>query len=277
MPAPWLCQWPHTERRGSPRDVARPLRPWWRTPHAVGVAIAAAAFSASTMAADITVLSGGAIEPGLHAAAAAFEKQSGHRVRITFNTAPQIQKRVEGGDVFDVVIAPPAVIDTLVKAGKVAAGGPSVGRVGLGVAVRDGAPVPDISTTDALKNAVTQADAIVFNRASTGVYFEGLLRKLDLWSATEAKTTRYADGASVLDHVRNGKGRDIAFAAITEILLYQDKGIRFVGPLPPEVQNYTSYLASLTPQGAGSAPARELAAFFATAPSKRLFAAAGVE
>src|SRR5512137_1356651 len=70
-------------------------------------------------AAEITVLSGGAVEPGLRAAVGAFEKQSGHTVRITFNTAPQIQKRVEGGDKFDIVIAPPAVIEPLAKLGAV--------------------------------------------------------------------------------------------------------------------------------------------------------------
>jgi len=233
--------------------------------------------STAALSAEITVLSGGAIEPGLRAAVGAFEKQSGHTVRITFNTAPQIQKRVEGGDKFDVVIAPPAVIDPLARLGAVNAGGPSVGRVGLGAAVREGAPLPDLATTEALKKTVLDADAIVFNRASTGLYFEGLLKKLDLWSAVEGKATRYADGASVLDHVRNGKGRDIAFAAITEILLYKDKGLRFAGPLPAEVQNYTSYTASLTPQGAASGPARDLAAFFATPQSRQLFAAAGVE
>lgn len=236
-----------------------------------------ASFASTALAADITVISGGAIEPGLRAAVAAFEQQSRHTVRVTFNTAPQIQKRVESGDKFDIVIAPPAVVDPLAKLGAVNAGGASVGRVGLGAAVREGAPLPDIASTEALKKAVLGADAIVFNRASTGLYFEGLLRKLDLWTAVEAKTTRYADGASVLDHVRSGKGRDIAFAAITEILLYKDKGIRFAGPLPTEVQNYTSYVASLTPQGAASAPARELAAFFATAQSRQLFTAAGVE
>jgi len=238
---------------------------------------AAFAVALSSTAAEITVLSGGAIEPGLRAATDAFEKQSGHQVRITFNTAPQIQKRVEGGDVFDVVIAPPSIIDALVRSGKVIAGGPSVGRVGLGVAVREGAPLPAIGTTDALKQSVLSAGGIVFNRASTGLYFEGLLRKLDLWTAVEGKTLRYADGASVLDHVRNGKGGDIAFAAITEILLYKDKGVRFVGPLPADVQNYTSYVASLTPQGVGSAAAKALAAYFATPPSKQRFAAAGVE
>ena len=103
------------------------------------------------------------------------------------------------------------------------------------------------------------------------------MRKLELWSAVEAKTVRYPDGASVMDHVRNGKGRDIAFGAITEILLYKDKGLRFVGPLPPDVQNYTNYVATVTPQGGGSSAARELIAFFATPESKRLFAGAGVE
>ena len=229
------------------------------------------------LAGDITVLSGGAIEPGVRAAVAAFEKQSGHAVVITFNTAPQIQKRIEGGDRFDVVIAPPAVVDPLAKAGFAPGAGPGVGRVGLGVAVRDGTAAPDIASTEALKRAVLDADAIVFNRASTGVYFEGLLRKLDVWSAVESKTTRYADGASVMDHVRNGKGREIAFGAITEILLYQGKGLRFVGPLPADVQNYTPYVAALTPQGNASAAARDFVAFLATPQSRQLFAGAGVE
>ena len=231
----------------------------------------------TSIAADITVLSGGAIEPGLHAAATAFEMQTGHSVKITFNTAPQIQKRVESGDTFDVLIAPPAVVDAVVKAGLASAGGPGVGRVGLGVAVRDGSPIPDMASSDALKRAVLEADAIVFNREPTGVYFEGLLRKIDVRTAVEAKTTRYPDGASVMEHVRNGKGRDIAFGAITEILLYKDKGLRFVGPLPADVQNYTPYVAALTPRGNASAAARDFVAFLATPQSRRLFAGAGVE
>ena len=240
-------------------------------------AVALAFLSTGVMAADITVLSGGAIEPGLRAAVAAFEKQTGHSVRVTFNTAPQIQKRIEGGDKFDVIIAPPAVVDGLVKGGHASAGGPSVGRVGLGVAVREGAPVPDIGSTEAVKRAVLGADAIVFNRASTGIYFEGLLKKLDLWAAVEPKATRYPDGASVIEHVRIGKGRDIAFAAITEILLYKDKGIRYVGPLPADIQNYTAYVASLTPTGGGAAPARDFVAYLTSEGSRKLFAGAGID
>src|SRR5258706_7472575 len=94
------------------------------------------------MAAEIRVLSAGAVEPGLRAAAAAFQKQSGHSVNIAFNTAPEIRQRIGAGEAFDVVVAPPAAIDEFAGAGKVAAESAHLGPVGLGVAVRPGAPGP---------------------------------------------------------------------------------------------------------------------------------------
>jgi molybdate transport system substrate-binding protein len=233
--------------------------------------------SAVTVAAEITVLSGGAIEPGLHSAAAAFEKQTGHHVIITFNTTPQIVKRVSGGETFDVVIAPPQAIDAFAKDGKVGTDRANVGRVGLGVAVRPGAPAPDLSSIDSLKRSITEADTLVFNRASTGIYFENLLKKWNIYDQVESKTTRYADGASVMEHALKGKGKEIAFGAITEILLYKDKGLRFVGPLPAEVQNYTSYVAAPMTASMNAELARSLAQYLGSAQSKKLFVAAGVE
>src|SRR5439155_8161208 len=129
------------------------------------------ALAGPAMAAEIRVLSAGAVEPGLRAAAAAFKKQSGHDVNIAFNTTPEIRKRIGGGEAFDVVIAPPAALDEFAGAGKVATDRVNLGRVGLGVAVRPGAAVPDISSGEALKRSVLQADSIVFNRASSGIYF----------------------------------------------------------------------------------------------------------
>jgi molybdate transport system substrate-binding protein len=101
----------------------------------------AAAVSVPALAADITVLSAGAIEPGIKAAATAFEKQTGHTINITFNTTPELRKRMEGNAAFDVVIAPPAVINDFAAAGKLATARANVGRVGMGVAVRDGQSV----------------------------------------------------------------------------------------------------------------------------------------
>ena len=233
------------------------------------------AVAGTAVAAEIKVLSAGAIEPGLRAAAAAFKKQSGHDVNITFNTAPQIRKRVGSGDAFDVVIAPPAALDEF--AGKVAADRVDVGRVGLGVAVRPGAPVPDISSSEALKRSALQAESIVFNRASTGIYFENLLKKMGIYEQLEARTTRYADGASVMEHVLKGKGREIGFGPITEILLHREKGLKLVGPLPPEVQNYTSYSAVPMTAAANAEPARAFVRYLGSPEGKALFVAAGVD
>ena len=232
----------------------------------------------SAIAAEITVLSGGAIEPGLHAATQAFEKETGHHVKITFNTAPQIAKRVAAGDVFDVIISPPVGIEQFAKAGKVGVGDRvNVGKVGLGVAVRPGAPVPDISSVEGVRKSVLEADSLTFNRASTGIYFENLLKKWGIYDEIEKKTTRYPDGASVMEHALKGKGREIAFGAITEILLYKEKGLRYVGPLPAEVQNYTSYIATPMSAGTKTEVAKQYVQFLGSAAGKKLFVAAGIE
>ena len=234
-------------------------------------------FSGAALGAEIKVLSAGAVEPGLRSVAGAFEKQSGHRVSITFNTAPEIRKRLSGGDAFDVVIAPPAALDEFSGAGKIAADRVNLGRVGLGVAVRPGAELPDISSTEALKRSVLQADSIVFNRASTGIYLENLLKKMGVYDQILPKTTRYPDAGAVMEHVLKGKGREIGFGPITEILLQRDKGLRLVGPLPAEVQNYTSYSAAPMAAAADAELARAFVRYLGSSESKALFVAAGVD
>src|SRR5215470_18800119 len=105
----------------------------------------------TAMAAEITVLSAGAVEPGLAKLAEQFQRETGHQVKIQFGTAPQLAKRLSDGDAADILIAPPGVIEEQVKSGKIAADGRvTVGRVGAGVTVRDGMPHPDIATVDAL-------------------------------------------------------------------------------------------------------------------------------
>jgi molybdate transport system substrate-binding protein len=235
------------------------------------------AFATAAVGAEIKVLSAGAVEPGIRAAAAAYTKQSGNEVKITFNTAPEIRKRVEGGEAFDVVIAPPGAIDEFAAAGKIAADRVALGRVGLGVAVRPGADVPDISSTEALKRSLLAADSVVFNRASTGIYLENLLKKLDVYDAILPKITRYPDAGAVMEHVLKGKGREIGFGPVTEILLHKDKGLKLVGPLPADIQNYTSYSAAPMSSAANAELARALVRYLGGAESKELFAAAGVE
>ena len=242
----------------------------------ISAALISAGLASAACAADIQVLSAGAIEPGLKAAAAAFEKQTGHVAKITFNTAPELKKRMEGNPAFDVVIAPPAVIGEFAAASKLAETRANVGRVGMGVTVREGAPVPDISNAEALKRSVLDAESLVFNRASTGLYLEGLLKKMDVYAQVEGKTTRYPDGAAVMEHVIKGKGREIGFGAMTEILLYSGKGLKLVGPVPAEVQNYTSYTAAPLASGNQQALAQQFVSFLSGPVGKPLFVAAGV-
>jgi len=235
------------------------------------------AFTGATVAAEIKVLSAGAVEPGIRAAAGAYAKQSGNEVKITFSTAPEIRKRVEAGEAFDVVIAPPAALDEFAAAKKIAADRAALGRVGLGVAVRPGAEVPDISSTEALKRSVLAADSVVFNRASTGIYLENLLKKLGVYDQILPKITRYPDAGAVMEHVLKGKGKEIGFGPVTEILLHKDKGLKLVGPLPADIQNYTSYSAAPMSSAANAILARAFVSYLGGAESKALFAAAGVD
>jgi molybdate transport system substrate-binding protein len=229
-------------------------------------------------AAVITVLSAGAVEPGLAGLADAFRRTTGTEVAITFGTAPALRTIVAAGQEGDILIAPPSVVEDFVKTRKVVAEERAViGRVGVGVAVRSSAPVPDISTTEALKRAVLAADSLVYNEASTGIYFARLLERLGVANAVKAKTTRYPDGAAVLDHLLKGKGNEIGVGPITEITVYTRRGLKLVGPLPSEVQNYTTYTAALM-AGAKSPDAAKAFIRFLTSPSsKAAFAATGIE
>ncbi len=226
------------------------------------------------LAAEVNVLSGGAVEPGLVAAADAFRKETGNEVKIKFATAPAIRQRVSSGETFDVVVAPPAVLDEIVKSGKLdGKARVPVGRVGIGVAVRDGAPKPDISTTDAFKRAVIDADSLVYNRASSGLIVEGLLQRLGLAEQTQAKTTRYA-GSDMIEPLIKGNGKELGFSPVTEILLYRGKGLQLVGPLPADIQNYTSYAAE---PALNSEAALAFVHFLGTPAAKAIFVAAGIE
>jgi molybdate transport system substrate-binding protein len=233
---------------------------------------------APAFAAEIKVFSAGAVEPGLKRAIEAFKRASGNAVTVEFNTAPQLASRLAAGDVADVLIAPPAALDQQAKDGKIAAQGRIVvGRVGAGVVVRAGLPSPDVATTAAFKQAVLGADSVVYNTASTGIYLEKLFERLGIAADIKAKTTRYPNGERVMEHIIHGKGNEIGFGAITEIKLFEPKGLKLVGPLPAEVQNYTTYGAALM-TGAPSPPAaKAFLAFLAGGEAKQAFAAAGIE
>jgi len=237
-----------------------------------------AAFSASAVAAEIKVLSAGAVEAGLMHAAEAFKKASGTEVKIQYNTAPQIAKKLADGETADVLVAPPGLLDEQVKANKVAADGRvMLGRVGAGVMVRAGATAPNIATTEALKQALLGADSIVYNTASSGQYIAKMIGNLGIAEQVKAKTTLYPDAAAVVAHVAKGKGNEIGFSPVPEIKMSEPKGVKLVGPLPADIQNYTSYGASLMTASASQDAAKAFLAYLATPAAKQTLKSAGIE
>lgn len=229
-------------------------------------------------AAEIRVLSAGAVEAGLAGLAEGFQRETGTEVKVTFATAPAIRRRIGAGEAADVLIAPPAVLDDLLTAGRVRGEGRAViGRVGVGVAVRADAPAPDLSSVAALKRAVLETDALVYNEASTGIYFARLLERLGIADQVRDKTKRYPDGAAVLEHVRRGSRREIGVGPITEITAFRTRGIKLAGPLPAEVQNYTTYAAGVMVGARSPEAAARFIRYLTTPRAKGAFAAAGIE
>ena len=224
---------------------------------------------------EITVIAGGAVVPGLNFAAAAFSKQTGRAVKIAHLGVEAI-KRMDDGEVFDLVVHPRNNLEQFFRpAGKVEEGGVGIGRVGVGVMVRPNAPIPDITSADALKRAVLEAESILYTTAASGRYVEAMLRKLGIYGQVKAKTTRYPHGPELMDRMLSGRGKEFGFLPLTEILTYKEKGIMLVGPLPEELQHYLDFMAVPSTQSTRKDLAWEFARFCA-GPGKPLLVAHGV-
>src|SRR4030095_4076787 len=112
------------------------------------------------------------------------------------------------------------------------------------------------ATVDQFQAALLAAEAVVYNTESTGLYLDKLFEKMGVLDQVKPKTTRHPDGASVMEHIIKGKGTEIGFGAITEARMYEPKGLKLVGPLPAEIQNYTSYEAAVMTGAKTAEPAR---------------------
>ena len=121
------------------------------------------------------------------------------------------------------------------------------------------------------------ADSIVYNTASSGLYLEKLFERIGIAEQIKAKTTRYSTGEDVMDHIIRGRVNELGFGAITEIKLFEPKGLKLVGPLPPDIQNYTSYGAALISNAPSADAAKAFLTYLATPEAKQIFAAAGIE
>ena len=237
------------------------------------------AVAGAAAAADIRVLSAGALEPGLVKVAEQFKRETNNRVRIQFFAAsPQLERRLSVGEPADVLVAPSGLMNDQLRRGKVDAESHSfIGRVGIGVTVRSGAPDPDIATLDRFKQTLLGADSIVYNHASTGLYLEKLFELLGIAEQLKMKTVRYMSSGQVLEHIIGGKGVEIGFGTITEIRQFESKGLKLVGPLPEQVQNSTAYSAAVITEAPEAEVAKDFVRYIGTPAAKAFFSAAGID
>jgi molybdate transport system substrate-binding protein len=176
-----------------------------------------------------------------------FTSQTGHEVELSFGTVGALQKRLDAGESADVMISGVPAIDRLEASGALAAGSrKNVATVHIGVAVREGASAPDISTPDAFKQALIDARRIAFSDAavggSAGVYLARLFVELGLGDIIKQKGMPQQSGGEVAQRVADGQA-DIGMTLIAEIVPV--KGARVLGPVPAPLGNSTTYCAGV--------------------------------
>ena len=233
--------------------------------------------AARAEAAEIKVLSAGAVRAIVTELAQAFEKETGHKVSLAFGTAGVTRQRL-ASEPADVVILTDAGIDATIKEGGIVAGTRAdIGRSGMGVGVRDGAPRPDISTSDAFKRALLATPSITYvdpaQGATSGIYFASLLQTFGIADAMKPKTT-LVPGGYPAELVARGEVAMVVHQ-ISEIVPV--KGVALVGPLPREIQKVTVYSAGIATKSTSPDAARAFVAFLTSPTLKPRLAAAGLD
>lgn len=228
-----------------------------------------------TRAAEIKVLSDTPLAPALQRVADAFRRDTGHEVKFVFGLSPAIHKRVSDGETGDVIIIQPNFIDELVKAGKIVPGQyPTIARVGIGLFARADATAPDISTVAAFKQALLEADTLVFSNVAGGNYFATVIERIGIADTLKGKITR-AIPADVVARIVEGKGNDIGVLVVT--LIIADKRLKLIGALPSEFQSYLVYTAAPMVNSQSPEAAKEFIRFLSLPESKKEFVAAGAD
>jgi molybdate transport system substrate-binding protein len=225
-------------------------------------------------AAEINVISGGAMRRFLIEAVPLFEAASGGKAAIRFGLTREMKAAIEAGAVFDVALLPRSAIDELVQVGKIAAGtATDIVRSLVGLMVRTGAIEPNISSVEAFKSVLRRAKAISYSKGPSGLYVAALLERLGLASEMKDKTV-FAIGRPVGEVVASGE----AEIGMQQIIENQPvKGAHLVGALPPELTNYVMYSAGLAPDAADSTAARAFVKFLASPEAVRIIRAKGME
>jgi molybdate transport system substrate-binding protein len=204
-----------------------------------------------------------------------FEHAIGTKAVITWGSANGLLKELEAGAGGDLAILTAEAIDGLIKEGKVVAGSRvDLARSGIGVAVRKGAPKPEIGSPDALRHALLAAKSVAHSKTGmSGIYFPTVLARLGIADEMKPKIVTPEPGTPVGEVVAKG-GAEIGVQQISELLPVA--GIEIVGPLPAALQRITIFSAGVLTAAKEPEAARALVQFVATA-SRPLLKDKGLE
>ena len=228
--------------------------------------------------AEIKLLTTGAMKEVVLSVIPDFEKRTGHKVSVDNATAGVLSRRIRDGETFDVTVNTPAMIDELIRAGKIVAGSRfDLARVGVGVAIKQGTPLPDISTVDAFKRTLIAARAVAHGDpvglGSSGVYVAAMLARIGVADAIKDRTI-LVPGGLVAERVATGQA-EIGLHQISEILAV--KGVALAGPLPAEIQNYTTYAVGISTAAKDMDAAKALIAALAAPKVEAVLKGRGME
>lgn len=232
----------------------------------------------ASFAAEIKVLSAGAVKPALAPLIDSYRAHTGDSVNISYGAMGAIKDKIAAGEPADVVIGTPEGLADIEKQGKLVAGSQvPLGIVGMALAVRAGAASPDISTPERLKQALLKATTIGYPdpvKATSGKHFASVLQRLGIADAVKAKTVTKGDGALVADAVAKGEIELMAGQA-SEILPVT--ALKLVGPLPGDLQKVTTYSAAVAADAKSSQAAAAFIRYLTSKDGRAVFASKGFD
>jgi molybdate transport system substrate-binding protein len=229
--------------------------------------------------AEIKVMSAGAVKSVVSALGAEFERDTGTKLNLNFGTAGSLRERIKDGETADLVVLSESGIAELAKLGlAVVDSVVDVGRTVTGVVIREGGPVPDISTPEAFKRAFLSARSVAYTDpkagGSGGIMFAALLDKLGIADAINKKAVLGKSGHDVTTSIAEGRA-EIGTTFISEVLPV--KGARVVGPLPGDLHIANTYTAAIHPQAAARPAAEALLRKLTDPATRPRWIAAGLE
>ena len=208
-----------------------------------------------------------------------FEKASGCRLAVTWATAPMLVKRIQGGETADVMILNLAGIDTMSKEGRIAPGSAvTLASSGVAIAVKAGAPKPDISTPEALKKTLLNARSIAYTDpaagGASGIYFAMLLQRMGIADEINAKSKFPPPGGYSGNLLLTGEA-ELAVQQKPELM--HVAGTEIVGPLPGDLNFVTVFAAGVWVASKHSDAANALVNFLHSPEAASVFRVRGLD